>query len=595
MDYLGWQPAMSYDNTVVVMRGDRATPQTPLCAIAHVGGMNTSPDCFADFTFTKKALKLLSTDPVEGRYTEQPLTLARDSGRWAEHLCELVRIKVLSRADPSQLYIFGTYNAVYKDDNEARSIFDMRKANSLLNADEVNFSLMSGDVLAEQLLGIDYTSNKFRFLHCDVKNCYYQMPIGPSLQRRCALRMGLTALTWNVLPMGYKKACGICQGIVWGVIAYRLDGEDSLGFPNISSSDEAPSHVTLEGGGFIVLTYDSVLVCDLAHRIQQWESRLIRNFEKANLKLKYITTESRICNFTFAGIRCEGNKLGLWIKPDPVKLEKWQVKLRTASILSTPRSLFRLLGVLRFISGIQGIQRSSLGRLTKYQSMLGTIDSWDADTVDPSVIGDSIKRILTFPLIGRHRKSHLEVLKKSHKTCYVAVDATTTRLAAWVYNEDTGAFDNRIEYDFETPLRIDRAESIALLEGIRSGHSYANVIFVANDNTAVGRSFWRGYSRSEEIDEVIVQGAAYLTSAQHIVVIADVPSEENIADIGTRPNQPHTEQEFAFRKQRTLERLKRAEEVWRSRGWLYIDRHYPRTQVESLESNLDPPEDEVIS
>ena len=55
-----------------------------------------------------------------------------------------------------------------------------------------------------------------RCLHLDVRNAYYQMPIGVALALACTLRLGAKFLAPTVLPMGYTNACGITQSIMWG-------------------------------------------------------------------------------------------------------------------------------------------------------------------------------------------------------------------------------------------------------------------------------------------------------------------------------------------------------------------------------------------
>jgi len=178
----------------------------------------------------------------------------------------------------------GILRAVYKDSGgEARAIFDLVYTNEVSRSRQISFGILGSGQLLDVIRAVPFRTKKYRFLHGDLKNAYYQLPIGPSLGRCCCVRAGDDLFEPLVLPMGYHEACGICQSIVFGTILFREAGEDPLGVDSGALiQNDAPAYVKLDDGGFISLVYDSFLVVCSEERAVLWKSRLRRNFNKVN-------------------------------------------------------------------------------------------------------------------------------------------------------------------------------------------------------------------------------------------------------------------------------------------------------------------------
>ena len=130
----------------------------------------------------------------------------------------------------------------------------------------------------------------------------YQYTLGRKGRRCMCVKVGDLIYMCLVMMMGWWKSCGIAQGLVWGTICVRLEGEPCLGIPEeVYNMKEAPGFIELEGGGLILLVYDSVLLIAPKELAHQWHARLERNFELANVKLKYLIEEPLGLTMAYTG------------------------------------------------------------------------------------------------------------------------------------------------------------------------------------------------------------------------------------------------------------------------------------------------------
>ena len=183
-------------------------------------------------------------------------------------------------------------------------------------------------------------------------------------------------------------------------------------------------------------------------------------------------------------------------------------------MLNTPRTLYRLLGMLRFASSILCWPRRQLGRWTRYQSGVAKDDiQWDVESNDPEflrVLEDMKLMILSIKNEFVHPKSHIPVKRSKDDVLFVAVDATETHWAMWpmadgevvkkLCREDTFR-------DGENTVRvpIDYGEAYTFEQGVlHLQKTRATVWNIANDNNkGVGRTFVSGFSCADIVDEVI--------------------------------------------------------------------------------------------
>ena len=123
----------------------------------------------------------------------------------------------------------------------------------------------------------------------------------------------------------------------------------------------------------------------------------------------------------------------------------------------------KLVGFLRFAVPILGWRECVLGQLTRAQSELGLIDSWDEPRVHDSVIQDACELILAIDGDKtRHWKSHLKAnLKRGRMKDmqYVAVDATPERWAMWPIDAQGNEIDiEKEEGTFDEPIHRESVD-----------------------------------------------------------------------------------------------------------------------------------------
>ena len=523
-------------------RGSYATDKDALCPLVNVGGMKTSPSLFNHSPFAKRALRLLAMNPFGSEYAERKLEETPNSERFRSHIRTLEKANVLVPASWEVPHAVGNYMAVLKDQVYARAIFDLRWTNERTIVENIPFHVFGTSELVKALILLGNTAeSRIRFLHGDIKNMYYQIPISSALSYACCIRHGGRLLRPTVLPMGYKHACSIAQSIMWAILSYCEPNDVILtGVREINSMIEVQGIVYLPQGGFIALLYDSFLLAATSNMLERWEARLVRNFNVFNLVPKYIKRECNTCSFTFCGIQILQKEGKTYWKVDPSTQSIWFSMSRQLRP-NTPRILFQFAGYLRHAHTILGIAPRDLGRIGKLQSDLGSIENWDAKILPDSVSTLVIDKVQQVTYANeRTRDSKMFSQPTLHKRVYfAAVDATTIRLAIWpMKNGDV--LKDKIE-QYLCKMDIILAEATAIANAIRCAHNNGfQFVVIANDNTAACHSFVKGYSPLDTLDHII-KGCECFKGK---LVLCDIPSEENIADVGTRPEKVYTESEY---------------------------------------------------
>ena len=138
--------------------------------------------------------------------------------------------------------------------------------------------------------------------------------------------------------------------------------------------------------------YDSVLLIAPKELAHQWHARLERNFELANVKLKYLSEEPLGSTMAYTGIQLRISEDGIFWSLEPTTVETWNMIARQP-LVNSPLTLFRLLGMLRFAAPILGWQEYRLGRLTKEQSRLGMVEKWNDSCVNEEIIRAACRMI----------------------------------------------------------------------------------------------------------------------------------------------------------------------------------------------------------
>jgi len=553
---------------------------------------------FAPLKFVKTAFEALNQCPIPDDVPLRPWVDIPDSQHYGRHVSYLAHKKVLEEVeDPNdgKRRSGGPYSAVWKDAGRTgRAIFNLKFTNERSSGAEVLFWLLSGAGLIDLLRARSWkcTADKvtgevkgLRFVHLDYANAYYQYPVGEGLGDQCCIRVGKRLYRSKVASMGFRKHCGNSQALVWGCLLRRDAGEDTLGVPkSVYDMEEAPGYIELEDGGFIVLVYDSVLIATTDP--DGWKRRVERNSSKdkgVNLVLKYLTVEGTQAQFPFCGMEIRQNGHGVAWRMEPEGLAMWKDIVKIPMV-DTPRTVFRLLGMLRFASSILCWPRRQLGRFTHFQSGIAKGEiKWDREPDDPKELAEMKQALAEMRemITGIanefvHPKSHVPSKRSSEPVMFVAVDATETHWAMWPMVDGQVVNALRKEDTFRgdkgqsVRVPIDFGEAYAFAQGVAYGqHTSASVWVIANDNKGVGRAYINGFSRAEIVDGVIAEVNIPLNIP---LVVADVPSLQNVSDIGTRPTKDYGPTEVDFRRQSTWDLMQTAYANWIATAKEYHDR-----------------------
>ena len=597
-------------------RGARALPTVPLAKLTNVAKMRCEESLLADIPFVWRALRVLRESPVPPGTPFLDVYGTPDATRYIAHITYLLEVGQLewevtipeAGTEAAKRFIpyfqVGRYSAVHKTPLEARTIFDEETTNGQMVDMGVAFDLLGAGGLIQKLRRLDYAAGGFRILHADGKNMYHQYPVERAHGLHCCIRVGRTILRPRNLVMGLRSACGASQGLCWGVILRIKDDDDMLGVsPTVHCSTVAPGYIDLDDGGFIVVVYDSILIVARMVRAALWEKRLKRNFFDCNCELKFLKLENQTATVTYAGVTMEASHEGIKWHLEPECLDTWQQGI-DRELISSPRTLFCLLGFARFAAGILGWSRRKLAEPTKMQSVLGKVEIWDRELEHLKSTINALKVLIkNIDNTPRHRMSHVLAARgrvlprreRDYDIFFATVDATPTHWAVWPMREGAaipewkreGFFAKRCDGTATMEavqhgtsgrpamtLDIDDAEGLTLLEGIKLAIAVAPGTLLrvfGNDNTDVGWSFAKGYSKSPGLHPIIAQCTELSTVA---TVLADIPTKENYSDVGTRPTHVYEETELEFRKQRSWRRLIYALTLWEQEGIEYVPRHW---------------------
>jgi len=583
-------------------RGAWAPPSAPLASIENVAGMKVMgtwchasgvptlvwPVGLLNAPFVRKAVLLLQADPIEEGAVLRPLEETPDSAMYNRHLKELLRLRQL-RVCPNPR-AGGIYSAVYKDPPEARTIFNHKYVNEFA-VDGVPFSLLSSSGFIQVLQSYDFGADDWTVVHGDVKSAYHQLPAGSELGRCTCVRINDQWLMPTTVVMGHKNSCGICQGIMFGVLLHATEEQRALlGIPvEAGEWEEAPGVVYLTNGGVIILVYDSFFAIVPSSLQRAWYDHIKSNCKDVNCVLKFLYLEPRLSKdrdpcwtqpFAYCGVAMWLDGRGLTWALEDESLEVWR-RMSAMSLLKTPRTLYTFLGYLRFAQPICGMSKRQLGPLTLEQSHLGMVTDWDAEVVPESVIRELCALVLNISNTPRHRKSHLPRKRGGCEAVFIAVDATPWRFSvvpmapsasggSSIIKEycmsgafvDVPRFSEFLKAD--KSVSIDTAEALVMCLGVEVAMAFRAAVWVfGGDNQGVAYGYDKGYSRSKEVNEVIIRANV---PHDQIMVIADIPTRGQLADVATRPEEKFSAEDVQFREEVSWVRMWDAYVHWYEAG-----------------------------
>jgi len=406
------------------IKGARSPPSIQLAPLTGVGKMRVDGVGLADTPYVRLALNLLMSDPVPKGIKLRSVGESPDSQLYWSHISYLARPenRVLERLPPSEVVAdwfkgdpdtdqtpcICAYFAVYKDILNARAIFSLTYTNGIATLVGVKFFLPGSRGLVRRFKLLNYQERRYRICHLDASNYYYCIPTGRRLGLRCCVKCKGEVFMPRVLCMGIYLACGVAQALTIGCLLKRAPGQDALGVPDeVLQTEVAPGLINLEDGGLIVTIYDSVLIIAEENTAQLWHQRADNNFKDVHVPHKYNKLEGIDAKVPFGGMLLHSSRNGLCWGLDYDQVETW-LMIAKSKLLPSGRTLYKLIGFLRFAQPILGWRECALGRLTKYQTTLGVIVDWDEPTLDNTIILAACSLILQIdPKTKRHRKSHV--------------------------------------------------------------------------------------------------------------------------------------------------------------------------------------------
>jgi hypothetical protein len=241
--------------------------------------------------------------------------------------------------------------------------------------------------------------------------------------------------------------------------------------------------------------------------------------------------------------------------------------------------LWRLAGFLTFAYTVLQLPERALATIRKFQAERGLIqdEEWDLeDNVLIELVDWATERVNCLETINLWQRKSPSKSVRDHVTLSGVFDATPIRWAYSIFREGTEGTEIAFEASGELPnLPIDEAEAYAasqliqkLLQQVTSNNT---IVIVAGDNQPVLYAFQGGFSTSLKIDASIRQSGILVSKC--IFLLVDIPSEENYADIATRPTLSYTDEDRLYRLCATTGRLNIAGEKFRRGGGTFFKRN----------------------
>ncbi len=475
---------------------------------------------------------------------------------------------------------FCSYFAVAKDTENfravtARAVFDLRKVNQA-SAEEKSFSLFSVAQLLESFVRI---GPQVHFVQADLSNCYYQLKIPAFMGELMALFMSvqnedaeeatLRVSVPMVMPMGWQTACRVAQSItVGGVGASPSDAtiEEKLGMPpHIQAELDPPAIWELQfkdhRKGAAAVIYDTIIVvvndADLA---EKWRVRIEKNFKQLNLSLKYLKLGREAL---FDGIDWSQGRFGIQWRVAQGTFDCW--KKMSETLRDTPRALWRALGYIRRWADIHMVERHCFATFAKVQASIAQANArefadmsaiwWDTPQQQ---IDEILVDLRSYIKALQNPWASISLFRQKQKrnrenTVFIVVDSTLQWMSVVRLSSEGSLLEWPTARTVPEGTGIEGAEAKAMRWGLDlPAAKDADRCVLGGDNTGVSRSFWKGYSLADSIDRHIPNRPAQSW------IIVDISTDDNLADVKTRPTEIWLPEDVEKRRWKSAERLRRA-------------------------------------
>ncbi|PHR97582.1 MAG: hypothetical protein COA68_12370 [Oceanobacter sp.] len=445
-----------------------------------------------------------------------------------------------------------------------------------------SMTLCSLSTMMAALTAMTTENQKIYFYEADFKNYFPQIPVGWKVEEQMGFTMKrnkrpraegkseshLIHMTQRVLTQGWNCSTFCAQSITWASILYSGDNTwlgETVGTGNTSP----PAFIQIEhpmGKGIIIVIYDNILVAMNNETLQEkWIRRLQSNFKRYNIALKYAHETVNNCRFCGIETKIENNEVQ-WRTNEEVFLQ-WKTKTIAHG---TAKEAYSIGGV---IARQLYVQRASNGKYRDLFKILREINSEMAEsqherwrernyvnTERKSEILDALAQIDNEWTTQKRKPNIVNPL-------FLVSDATTTKLC-WILMDQKGTIlgkpvSEKVEGNGTEKQSIDVCEALAIERALatndyRTRVTHHDGLVCVVDNTPVGRSLVKGYSMSEPLNKVIEMILGNMTPLTLLAAV-DIPTDENLADIGTRGGDWESE-EAQVRSKMTATRIARSME-----------------------------------
>jgi len=542
MDSIPWHP----------VKGDIVDANIPLAPLRNVGRALLDEACYADLECTRVARRALMDEYFFREYILKDDSKMIEKPRDAKAFMKHIEVLAKPAADKSGLVLkeltdgrprgYVSYFPILKEPELARAIFDGRFFN-LRCFPSPKFHLGDIEILLDTLSS--FGTKRVFFYSTDLVNCFYQIPLGSHLAIWMAVMAGGRSYLPQVLPMGWSWSCFIAQSLCWGVILKTKHGDKDLGIPQSVVNGEVPGRVRMNDGTFILVVYDTILCLGTDEvAVSDWKHRIKRNMDDAQLVLKY---EKFGPTAEFGGLQLESTDDGIFwsVLEDTQKV--WNTWAKS-EVGYSAQMLWKALGYMRFVLPVLGVNLALVGQLTKVQSdfardfKLKTKGDYlriHPQLKDPILAATNLIENLDYK--RRHPKSHLGIGWRHRRVFFVAVDATTS-LESYTFFID-GLPSNNTGTRPTSQVDIMGAEAAVMAWAIGVWYEMEDrcdddVLVIIGDNQPVTKSFYKGWSQHEGANIQIARVSEVL--AKMTVLHGDIDTNDNFADIGTRPEESFT-------------------------------------------------------
>ena len=594
-------------SSLPILKGDIAPSSYKLMKIDRAGKMKTEVFSSSPFAFTRIAYQMLLHDPhyniddVAPKYVFDPklgksgLDATPDSIKYErlvhemknKNLVQAIALEsVIAPVVVLRLFAVVKETAFLGSPGLARPIENGRPVKPKKDASS-GFSLAGATQML--LLLLDLASEGMSAYHYDYSNYYFQ--IKNYRPRDHVFRIGNQLWEWLVTTMGWFKATFIAQALT---IHMAVDGCIDVA-ETFSSLTSPPGIIRLTNGGAIVCIYDSVVIFDKIRFLKHHQKRVVENSRKAYALLKYEIIQPLNESFVWCGFEFLPLPCGLSWRVNPETLVSWKVVFESV-MDATPRTLWKILGLLSFIWVILELPKRLLGPGRHMQGNIGLVDAAGWDVVDNRISMIFAWAKTTFESVNnvfRHRRTR----RIPRDVLRFAADATLV-LWGWyqldeegsIIDECGGAFPQNGEI-----WTIDECEAYAAAQAIcKADEINPNALLIlAGDNIPVEQAFDKGSSQKPQLYFQIQR--ARVDQNARVLLLADVTTDENVADIKTRPSEVYTFEEVALRKSQTSTRMSLALRHWLLHGSTFFSRHSERNvAIDDLSAveDQEPPTDD---